>query len=89
MCESKEVVCCYCRKPASQAEIDFFKTTKKEYWTCSEECEKMKTFFDIFLDAIEELYKAQKQALTASFNSYAIDQKIEEIKLRKSFKNII
>jgi ferritin-like metal-binding protein YciE len=49
----------------------------------------MKTFFDIFLDAIEELYKAQKQALTASFNSYAIDQKIEEIKLRKSFKNII
>ena len=89
MKDSKEVMCCYCQKPASQAEADLFKTTGKKYWVCSDKCEKMKAFVDIFLDAIEELYKDPETGTldATSFNDYAIDQKIEEIKLRRSFED--
>ena len=89
MRDAKKVVCRFCQKSASQAETELFKATKKEYWVCSDACEKMKTSVDIFLDAIEELYKDPETGTldTTSFNSYAIDQKIEEIKLRRSFED--
>ena len=52
------------------------------YWVCSQTCERVKTDIDLFLDAWEELYGKTPET---EINGYALDQKIEEIKLRKSF----